>query len=123
MSLFVADVHQIGAQQRVERDVVAHHADDGGRVIVERHEHRLIAVGPRRRHVADRVVVEGRILRRNERGGDRIRSGQHLRELRGGGRYAGDAIVHPRRLIGVGRRNHCERVCAEQRERDGGCAH
>ena len=69
----VADVHEVGAQQGVERHVVAHHADHGRGVIVERHEHRLIAVGPGRRHVADGVVVERRILGRDQRGADRAR--------------------------------------------------
>ena len=58
----IGDVHEVGAQQRVERNVIAHHSDHRRRVIVERHEHRLIAIRPRRRQVADRVVVERGIL-------------------------------------------------------------
>ena len=110
----VADVNQIGAEQGVERYVVAHHADHGGRVVVERHEHRLIAVGPRRGQIADGVVVEGGIVGRDERGGDRIGGAIICASCGGGRRYAGDAVVHSRRLVGVGVGS--QRICAEQRQ-------
>ena len=42
--------------------VVAHDADDGRRVVVERGEHGLIAIRPRRREVLERDVVERRRL-------------------------------------------------------------
>jgi hypothetical protein len=43
----VHGVGEVGGQRGVERHVVAHHADEGRDVVVERREHRLVAVGPR----------------------------------------------------------------------------
>ncbi len=44
----------------VEGHVVAHHADDGGGVVVERREHRLVAIGPRRREILQRHACRSR---------------------------------------------------------------
>ena len=50
----LADVDDVVREHAAEVDVVAHHADHGRGVIVERREHRLVAVGPRRREVLQR---------------------------------------------------------------------
>ncbi len=50
-------------------DVVANHADDGCRVVVERNEDVVVAVRPRCREVLQRDVVESRIVGCDERRG------------------------------------------------------
>ena len=105
-------IDEVGAQHGIERHIVAHHADHRRRVIVQGDEHRLIAIGPRRRHVADGVVVELRIVGCHQRRLHGARRGEHLGELCRRRRHPGDAVVHARRLVGV----HCLRVSAGARQ-------
>ena len=82
--------------------VVAHHADDGGGVVVERREHRLVAVGPRRHEVLQRDVVEGRrsavAMLAAPSALPPATSRLHLIERRLARRHARDAIVDALRL-------------------------
>ncbi len=57
-------IKDVRRQRGVERLVVTDHSNDGGRVVVQRSEHRLVAVGPGRDEVLQRDAVEARRLGR-----------------------------------------------------------
>ena len=95
-----ADIQDIGRQQGIERNVVADHADDRRRVVVQIGENVEIAVGPRRgevfqRNRRERIVVHrrvGGIDRRAAR--DTVDVVPHGCQYRVGWRYAGQPVVH-----------------------------
>ena len=96
------DIDEVGREQGVEGDVIAHHADHGGGVVVERHEHALLFVGPRCHEVLQRHVVEGAVVHRGLRGSGRIAAGDvgaHVFQYRGVRRYAGESLVHAPGLL------------------------
>ncbi len=70
-----AHVHDVAVQHLVERHVVAHHADDGRRRIVQVRIHGTVAIRPRRGELAHRRVVERGIRRGVERCAERIAAG------------------------------------------------
>jgi hypothetical protein len=97
-------VGQVGGQRGVERHVVAHHADERRDVVVERREHRLVAVGPRHGHVLERHVVERRLLGGDVGRGERIAAGNqafHLAERGLGRRHAGNTVMDALRLVAI----------------------
>ena len=86
---------------RSKRHVVAHHADHGRDVVVERREHGLVAVGPRHREVLQRDVVERAVLHGRVGGVGGAARGDVARHRRQHGlarRHAGEAVVHALRL-------------------------
>ncbi len=90
-----ARVENVGRQHRIERQVVAHHADHGGGVVVERSEHRLFAIGPRRHQVLERDVVERAAVHGDARRAGRVsrQQGGHLIEHARARCDTGDALV------------------------------
>src|SRR6185369_6559752 len=90
-------VGQVGGQRRVERHVVAHHSNEGGDVVIQGCKHRLVAVGPRHRHILQRDVVERRRLG-GDVGGSHGVAGRdqcfHLVERGFAGWRTRDAIVY-----------------------------
>ena len=102
----IHDVQNVVGQGGVECHVVAGHADDGRGVVIERREHRLVAIGP-----GDHQVLQGHAVERRGAGGDG-RGGQqtrlagtaadragHLGEHRRRRRLAGYALVDALRLL------------------------
>jgi hypothetical protein len=111
-----ADVEDVGRQQGAEGHIVAHHADHGGCVVIERGKHALVTIGPGR----DPVLQRGGVKGGRQHGASRRRYGiavenvlLHLIEHGRAGRHACNAIMNAFGLCPLGR----------ARERGGGGTH
>jgi hypothetical protein len=115
----VHGVSQVGRQRRAEVHVVAHHANEGGHVVIERREHRLIAVGPRHGHVLERDVIEGWRLGGDVGRGDGVvgrHQGFHGVERGLGGRRTRDSVVDTFGPVAIVRRRGHSHTCHQARQ-------
>ena len=106
-------IEKIGRKDLRERHAVLDHADDERRVIVERHEHGLVAIRPRCSEVLYGGRIEIRIVHGSVRGRDRVRRaatqiGFHLRQNELARRHACESVVNTKRLLArPGKRRRC----------------
>ena len=112
-----ADVNEVCREQGIEGHIVAHHADHGGGVIVERYENALFLIGPGRNEILECHVVEGTVIHCQLRGSGGVATGDigpHVFQYGRVGRYAREPLVHAPGLLARPRdgrlaqdRQHC----------------